>query len=85
MAEFRKATQEIKESLNVDEEFQEARKDLADSVSGIENDLSAHEEGTTYQDFDEALEDYERKKAESRIADSNSSAEEPEVGKDGRG
>jgi len=87
MAEFRKATQEIKESLNVDEEFQEARKDLADSISGIENveDLSAKEEGVKYQDFDEALEDYERKKAESRIADSDSSAGEPEESKDGRG
>jgi len=85
MAEFRKATQEIKESLNVDEEFQEARKDLADSISGIESDLSAKEEGTKYQDFDEALEDYQRSKAESRIADSDPSAKEPEEDKDGRG
>ncbi len=37
MAEFRKATQEIKESLDVEEEFREARDDLVDSISGIES------------------------------------------------
>jgi TatA/E family protein of Tat protein translocase len=31
MAEFKKATQEIKESLDVDEEFKEAKEDLIDS------------------------------------------------------
>jgi TatA/E family protein of Tat protein translocase len=35
LAEFRKATQEIKESLEVDEDFREIRKDLHDTVSGI--------------------------------------------------
>lgn len=35
LAEFRKATQEIKESLNVDEELKEAKEDLIDSVSGL--------------------------------------------------
>jgi len=37
MAEFRKATQEIKESLDVEEEFREAKDDLIDSISGIES------------------------------------------------
>ncbi|MBW2168576.1 MAG: twin-arginine translocase TatA/TatE family subunit, partial [Deltaproteobacteria bacterium] len=36
MAEFKKATQEIKESLDVDEEFKEAKEDLIDSVSGLD-------------------------------------------------
>ena len=36
MAEFRKATQEIKESLDVEEEFREAKEDLVDSISGID-------------------------------------------------
>ena len=36
MAEFKKATQEIKESLDVEEEFREAKEDLIDSISGIE-------------------------------------------------
>jgi Tat protein translocase TatB subunit len=87
MAEFRKATQEIKESLDVDEEFKEARKDLADSISGIEKleDLSAREEGTKYKDFDEALEDYEKKKAQTAGEGSDSSKNEPEKGKNGQG
>jgi hypothetical protein len=37
MAEFRKATQEIKESFDLDEDIKEVQKDLADSVSGIES------------------------------------------------
>lgn len=36
MAEFRKATQEIKESLNVEEDLRDVKKEFADSISGIE-------------------------------------------------
>ena len=36
MAEFRKATQEIKESLDLDEDIAEVKRDLADSISGID-------------------------------------------------
>ena len=39
MAEFRKATQEIKDSLDVDEEIRETKRDLIDSVSGFDNPL----------------------------------------------
>jgi Tat protein translocase TatB subunit len=87
MAEFRKATQEIKESLNVDEEFQEARKDLADSISGIDKPerAPAGEGGAKHKDFDEALGDYERKKTESPVDAVDSSKKEPEEGKDGQG
>ena len=87
MAEFRKATQDIKESLNVDEEFQEARKDLADTISGIEKpeNLPGEEGGATYKDFDEALEDYERKKAQTPVAGDDASADKPEEGQDGQG
>ncbi len=35
MAEFKKATQEIKDSLEVDEDFKEIRKDLHDTVTGL--------------------------------------------------
>ena len=35
LAEFRKASQEIKDSLNL-EEFKEAKEDLVDSISGLE-------------------------------------------------
>lgn len=34
MAEFRKATQEIKDSLDLDEGFDEIKEDLADAISG---------------------------------------------------
>ena len=45
MAEFRKATQEIKESLDVDEELREVKEDLVDSISGMDkpSDLEAPE------------------------------------------
>lgn len=43
MAEFRKATQDIKDSLDVDEEFREAREDLVDSISGIDRSLDMKE------------------------------------------
>lgn len=39
MAEFKKATQEIKESLDVEGEFNEAKEGLIDSISGLEQDL----------------------------------------------
>ena len=36
MSEFKKATQEIKESLDMEEEFKEVKNDIVDSVSGID-------------------------------------------------
>lgn len=36
MAEFRKATQEIKDSLDLDEGIQDIKEDLVDSVSGLD-------------------------------------------------
>ena len=40
MAEFRKATQEIKDSLDIDEDLQEMKKDLTDSISGIKSPMN---------------------------------------------
>ncbi len=74
MAEFRKATQEIKESLNVDEELREAKQDLVDSISGLDKPLdlepvaSPEERPQRYGDYDEMLEDYERVKSEAQEA-----------------
>lgn len=70
LAEFKKATQEIKESLNVDEELKEVKKDLVDSVSGLkdfkpyESNQSAPDEAKTphYEDFDQVMEDFKKKK-----------------------
>lgn len=45
MAEFRKATQEVKESLDLNEGLQEVKRDLADSISGLERPLDSEKEG----------------------------------------
>ena len=68
MAEFRKATQEIKESLDVDEDIQEVKRDLVDSVSGLDRRLDldyVEAEGDNkpkYENYDDAIEDYEKSK-----------------------
>ena len=36
MAEFKRATQDLKNSMNMDEEIGEIKDDLADSISGVE-------------------------------------------------
>ncbi len=66
MAEFKKATQDIKESLDADEDFKQAKQDLVDSVSGL-NESSGYppadasqEKQQKYKDFDEMLEDYDK-------------------------
>jgi len=75
LAEFRKATQEIKDSLDLDHELREVKKDIADSISGLDKAAKAYVQPDTvpkpppeekkpkYGDFDEMLEDYEGKKS----------------------
>ena len=66
MSEFKKATQEIKGSLNVEEDFKEAKKDLVDSVTGLDKVDVAEESGSTgekppkYKDFDEVIENFHK-------------------------
>ena len=66
MSEFRKATQEIKESLDVNDELREAKEDLVDSISGLDDPLDlepptpSEDKDQKYEDFDEMLEDYEK-------------------------
>ena len=43
MAEFRKASQEIKESLELDDEIGEIKDDLIDSISGLDRPLDNEE------------------------------------------
>ncbi len=68
LAEFKKATSEIKEGLHLDEDFKEARNDLADAVSGLDKppDLkkteSVEEEPPKFQDYDEMLDAYHQEK-----------------------
>lgn len=64
--EFRKATQEIKESLDVEENLKEIKEDLVDSVSGVDGapelDYPEAEEEPKYEDFDEMLDEYQQSK-----------------------
>jgi TatA/E family protein of Tat protein translocase len=68
LSEFKKATQEIKGSLNMEEEFKEVKEDLIDSVSGLnkpldlEHDKPPEDELSKYDDFDEMLDDYDQAK-----------------------
>jgi sec-independent protein translocase protein TatA len=61
MAEFRKATQEIKESLDVEEEFKEAKEDLIDSISGLDKTEEikksefAEEQTADYEDIEQMM------------------------------
>ena len=69
IAEFKKATQEIKESLEIDEDIKEVKEDLVDSVSGLKDVLETSEVSPTeaepkYKDYDEMLDDYEKMKSE---------------------
>jgi sec-independent protein translocase protein TatB len=43
MAEFRKATQEIKESLDLEEDFEQVKKGLVDTVSELNEPLDLEE------------------------------------------
>ena len=56
LAEFKKATSEIKESLNIEDELKDAKEDLIDSVSGLDRPLDLdtphfdREKGSGYQE-----------------------------------
>ncbi|MBW2615853.1 MAG: twin-arginine translocase TatA/TatE family subunit [Deltaproteobacteria bacterium] len=86
MNEFKKAAQDIKESLDVEEEFKEAKEDLVDSISGLdkppelEPPESTEDEKPKYEDFDDMLDDYEKTKSESqedqkRLSDADTARE----------
>jgi TatA/E family protein of Tat protein translocase len=87
MAEFRKATQEIKESLNIDEDIRDVRKDLADSISGIDKEINAPEaEGATgSESFEAAPAPQEKEEAKPPVEVKDPAGAEPEAGKDGHG
>jgi TatA/E family protein of Tat protein translocase len=60
MAELKKATEDVKQSLEEDETLKDAKKDLADSVSGIQRQVE--------QEGSEALKAEEEKKAEMQVS-----------------
>ena len=77
MAEFKKATQELKGSLDLDEELKEAKEDLVDSVSGLDRSLDDSKTGTQkpkYADYDEMLEDYEEATDKSKLTSDSEKA-----------
>ena len=53
MREFKKATQEIKESLDLDEDFEDVRKGLVDTVSGLNEPLDLEEPKKEEKEEDE--------------------------------
>ena len=66
MAEFKKATREISENLDLDEEFREVKEDLVDSISTpdspgkLEIPEATHEEQSRHEDLDENSPDEEK-------------------------
>lgn len=69
LAEFRKATQDIKDSLKIDEELREVKNNLTDAVSGLDRASvptaePAEEKKPRYESFDEMIDDYRGSKTE---------------------
>ena len=70
LSEFKRATTEIKEGLNLDEDFKEAREDLVDAVSGLDKpsdlkkkeataeDVAEKEKPPKFDDYDQMLDAY---------------------------
>ena len=73
MAEFRKATQEVKESLELNGDLQEVKKDLADSISDLDRSLDLENEGTSARgeiqskDVDKVPDSYQETKEEETL------------------
>jgi len=95
MAEFKKATQELKESLDLDEDLKQAKDDIVDSISGIEKSIEAEiaepdadsvetveEKESKYEDFDEMIEDYENSKESPEKDDLGGNGEIPSTEKE---
>ena len=91
MTEFKKATQDIKESLDLDGEFQDVKDELVDSVSGLdisppkEEPAPGDKNAPTYEDFDETLKSNDEAKKEA--ASDNKTQEKAfpkEMKKDGK-
>jgi TatA/E family protein of Tat protein translocase len=70
MAEFKKATHEIKESLESNEDLQSVRKDLTDSITGHDQSETPTEgekpaeESAKFEGYDQLMESYDKLKTE---------------------
>ena len=67
MAELKKATEDVKQSLEEDETLKDAKQDLADSISGIQKQVE--------QEGSEALKAEEKKEGETQASFEPSSAD----------
>jgi len=86
MAEFRKATQEIKESLDMDEDIRNVEKDLTDSLNGIDRpDNSPEAEGYADYGRSDDAPDFEEKEAGDLPNTESLSDKNAEEDRDGRG
>lgn len=87
MAEFRKATQELKDSLDLNEEIQEVKRDLVDSISGLDEPIhprepdKEEEAGPKHEDSDEVLGSDEKNKEEAEPLGSMEEETSPEESK----
>lgn len=62
MAEFRKASQEIKESLNFDDDIRDMKDDIIDSVDDINKGINAEEDENTEKGKDDSIKEEEEEK-----------------------
>lgn len=62
LSEFRKATQDIKDSLDLDQTIEETRRDLTDTIDSIHRPLDVpdfdREVTPKYRDYDDVLDSY---------------------------
>ena len=89
MAEFKKATREIKESLDLDEDIQDVRKDLVDSVSelnepyGFEEPKKEEDEESKDKDTEKAPTSDEEPEEETEPAEETTAESSEETKKNG--
>ena len=97
MSEFKKATQEIKGSLDVEDDFKATKADLVDSVTGMDQTDIAEQSGSEeekeeekekqpkYKDFDEVIEDFNKDvKPDKEETLENQQEKSPEKNTDGQ-
>ena len=87
LAEFKKATQEIKEGLELDEEFRNVKNELVDGISGLEKTLDGDtleekkKKDQKYENYDEMISAYEASKEEKDSEDKTEESASEEEGK----
>lgn len=78
MAEFKKATQDIKDSMDVEEEYREAKHDIVDSISGLDRpeELEPPPTGENREQIkthDQVIEEQEKQKSPAQASEPDES------------